>query len=424
MSKKVFIILFIAAAVTTLAYLFWNNNQDKKTQPTETQTGDSVFFPISQTQDGNQREPGQVRQTRDTEGEAFDFIPTTGSSSATTKKMTFVVSAGGIFVSKAIEGAKDKFETVIRQIERGTGHITDISTKDKIPSVISNTTITGIYDIYWSKNGENFLMRRINDKDEVENLYGYLEKSTDPGSASSVKTSLLDKNIKEVTLSPDKTSLFYLTLTPSGSVGTTATMGKENLTNLKQVFNSPLKEWQISWPISGFIYLNTKPSFATEGYLFSFNIKTGTMEKVLSGIKGLTSLVSGDGKKIVYNRSFNEGLATYIFDVAKKESSIFQVQTLPEKCIWSKLDTNIIFCSVPSTIGSEQYPDSWYKGLTSFSDQIWKIDTQTGQTTLLSGTNSLDPAGFDGTNPILSESEDKLLLTNKKDSTLWMIELQ
>ena len=62
-------------------------------------------------------------------------------------------------------------------------------------------------------------------------------------------------------------------------------------------------EWLVSWPNKETITLATKPSFAAAGYLFFLNSKTGGANKILSGINGLTSLVDGTAKNILYSES-------------------------------------------------------------------------------------------------------------------------
>ncbi|MFZ1019925.1 MAG: hypothetical protein WAN61_02985, partial [Minisyncoccia bacterium] len=72
-----------------------------------------------------------------------------------------------------------------------------------------------------------------------------------------------------------------------------------------------------------------------------------------------------------------------------------------------------------------QYPDSWYQGTVSFSDQFWKIDLTTGNTTML-----VDPITITGNQEIdgiklaLDDGENYLFFVNKKDSYLWELSLK
>jgi hypothetical protein len=104
------------------------------------------------------------------------------------------------------------------------------------------------------------------------------------------------------------------------------------------------------------------------------------------------------------------------WDDIEKTKTEFSLKTLPEKCIWSEVDVNKIYCAVPKNLPTANYPDDWYKGLVSFDDNLWQIDTLTGETTLL-----LNQFGFDIINIFKTKNEDFLFFQNKKDGTLWSL---
>ena len=80
---------------------------------------------------------------------------------------------------------------------------------------------------------------------------------------------------------------------------------------------------------------------------------------------------------------------------------------------------------MPKFINAGLYPDIWYQGEVSFSDQFWKIDIQTGNATLLLDPLTV-PGGeeIDGIKLALDKDEDYLFFVNKKDSFLWKLELK
>jgi hypothetical protein len=131
--------------------------------------------------------------------------------------------------------------------------------------------------------------------------------------------------------------------------------------------------------------------------------------------------MSPNGKLILYG---NSGVSLSIYNTTTRDTNILSLNTLPEKCVWSKTSENI-YCAVPKIIESGLYPDSWYQGEVSFSDQFWKIDVLNGNTTLL-----LDPAReegggeIDGVKLALDGNENFLFFINKKDSFLWRILLK
>ena len=104
------------------------------------------------------------------------------------------------------------------------------------------------------------------------------------------------------------------------------------------------------------------------------------------------------------------------------ELKVFPAKTLPEKCVWSKTNENVVYCGVPKNIIGSKYPDSWYKGIISFNDDIYRIDLDVNSKRKIVVTGQ--PDGLDATGLILSTNEDYLSLINKKDGKIWTIKLK
>jgi hypothetical protein len=98
-------------------------------------------------------------------------------------------------------------------------------------------------------------------------------------------------------------------------------------------------------------------------------------------------------------------------------------KTLSDKCIWSNLRKNEIYCAVPTEIPNAMYPDDWYRGNVSFVDQIWHLDTNTGEVHLLANLLTLSSKLIDATDLTLDPKEDNLYFINKRDLTLWALDL-
>ena len=112
-----------------------------------------------------------------------------------------------------------------------------------------------------------------------------------------------------------------------------------------------------------------------------------------------------------------------IYDIANKTSNDLGLKSQPDKCVWSKTNT-AIYCSVPGVIPAGNYPDSWYQGEVSFNDSIWKIDTKTSAFNLLISPSESLGENIDGINLFLDDKEGNLFFVNKKDSTLWALDLK
>src|SRR3989344_4511181 len=140
----------------------------------------------------------------------------------------------------------------------------------------------------------------------------------------------------------------------------------------------------------------------------------------MSEVSGLTTLTSPDGKRILYA---DNNLSLKIYNTESRDTVSFVARTLPEKCVWSK-GSEAVYCSVPKFISGSSFPDTWYKGEESFSDEIWRLDVVSENAQRLSELYS--ERGFEDMDNVrlaLDESEGYLFFINKKDSYLWELEL-
>ena len=347
-----------------------------------------------------------------------------GIVGAKTKAMMYS-SVNQITGAKKPTPPMTEFSGAVRYIARAEGIIYE-TFLDKIEErKFSTTIIPKIYETYFSnhknKKGESVIMRYLKTDDKtIETFLGVVPKDVLGGDTGNneIKGAFLPDNITDVSISPDTTKIFYLLNVGDNIVGTVLNL----LDNKKaQVFDSPFTEWLSFWPNSSMITLTTKPSFSVPGHMYTINPGTKSFNRMLSNVNGLTTLTSPDGKSVLYG---DNNLSLSIYHVSTKVSDILGIRTLPEKCVWGK-GNDIIYCAVPTFATFGQYPDTWYQGEVSFSDQIWKINTKDGNATML-----LDPATapggeeVDGIKLALDANGKYLFFVNKKDSFLWKLDLQ
>jgi len=321
-----------------------------------------------------------------------------------------------------------EFMPALRYVERATGNIYQ-TFADKIEEKqFSTTIIPKVYEAFFGNKGNSVIMRYLkSDAKTIITFIGTLPKEVlggDTTGSNEIKGVFLPENIKDLSLSSDYNNIFYMFLSGNNLenrvIGTTF-----NLLNNKkiQVFDSPFTEWLSSFPNNKMITFTTKPSSQIQGYMYALDPtnKNYNFHKILGDINGLTTLISPNGKLVLYS---NDNLSLYIYHTDTKVSDILGVKTLAEKCVWNKT-SDVVYCGVPKSIINGQYPDSWYQGEVSFSDQIWKIDIKTKNTTLIA-----DPVVINGGEDIdsiklaLDDGGNYLFFVNKKDSFLWELNLK
>lgn len=298
----------------------------------------------------------------------------------------------------------------IRYVEKSTGHIYEISPQGKDRNRLSNTTILKIFETLWSPDANKMVIRYFNEN-VITNFSARFATST-----TAIEGIFLPQETVAVAVSLSEDKIFYLQQMENTTYGILT-----DFTNKKKdnIFSLPFSEFNLSWPAKNIIAFATKPAGIADGYLYFLDTKTKVFYKIIGGIKGLTASVSPKTDKVLYSQSVSNGFSTKIFDVKSKTSNDFGLTTMPEKCVWSKINADIVFCATPKSFPSADYPDEWYQGEVSFDDAIWEINISTGEMQILLGETNADVI-----NPFLTADENYLLFTNKKDLTLWSLRLK
>ena len=320
-------------------------------------------------------------------------------------------------VSGAIAFEREE-ETFFRFVERESGHVFEVRADGaENPRRISNTTLPGIHRALWL-DPDTFVLQYLGEEGAVETFRARIaESDTATAGAGSIRGSFLDPQITDIAASPDG-GLAYLS---ENEAGIRALRTDQSGDNPQTVFRSPLTEWLIEWPGVRAMTLLTKPSFDTSGFFYVVDPQTGVRSAVLRTITALTARANADADTILYSERADGVMRTNVYDRDADEIRGFPFATLPEKCIWSANSARTIYCAVPQSLRGE-YPDIWYQGIVSFSDDIWRVDLEAGDTELLF-TETRTHSGVDGINLALSPDEDYLLFINKKDYSLWSVRL-
>ncbi|MES2315151.1 MAG: hypothetical protein V4486_00220 [Patescibacteria group bacterium] len=325
--------------------------------------------------------------------------------------------------SKPVTPATE-FAPALRYVDRITGNIYQ-TFADKIDErKFTNTVIPKVYEALFGNKGTTVIMRYLKTDDAtIQTFVGILPKEflgADTGD-NTVKGTFLPDNITDLSLSPDTTKLFYLfNMGTSNEIAVGTTM--DILTGKKvQVFGNNFTEWLSGWSNSKTITLTTKPSATVPGYMYNLDPNTKSFGRVFGEINGLTTLASPNGKLILYT---DNTLALYLYHTDSKVSDLLGVKTMPEKCAWGAA-SDTIYCAVPTNATGSNYPDPWYTGEVSFTDQIWQIDVVGGTTSMILDPGQ-EPSGeaIDGIKLSLDDGGNYLFFVNKKDSSLWELNLK
>jgi hypothetical protein len=357
-----------------------------------------------------------------TAGFSFFTEDIIATSSAITE--TVVVANGTTSTSstKTIKPAQTRVigkKEVLHIIDRGNGHIFKTSSSTFVVEKISNYTVPKIYEGYFL-SPTTFMFRGLyQDSDIIQTQFATLRLANPTSTEKIIEAKDLPANLAQLAVSPNKQKTFYV----QNNSRPTGVITNPDGSGIVSAFSSTFTEWNITWPSEKIITLNTKPSAFAKGFLYTLNPTTLAIQKVLGNITGLTSIMSPNGNTVVYSESSAGSPNLYSLDRKTGETKTLFFRTFTDKCVWSVKEVDIIFCAVPQDIAYGDYPDAWYQGLISFTDDIWKINIKTGETRLLAKLNQLNDGPIDVIQPTLSTNEDYLVFNNKKDLSLWGLKL-
>ena len=315
-------------------------------------------------------------------------------------------------------------QTVVRYVDRATGHIYDITLPVGASSTalekirVTNNTLPKIYEAYFRPDGNAVLLRTLKDDSEtVENLSLALTPPQTDNELYNVSSTVLRGDMSAVAVGAGNT-LLYALRDASAIVSSTFTgSGARTLLTL------PFTDWRLAASGSSLIAY-TKASASAPGYAYTLNISSGALRKILGPLNGLVAIPDTTGNRVLY--SYIEGDTTKLFSRNLTNNAVVEITpaTLAEKCVWSVRKTGNIFCGIPTEDLGPGEPDHWYRGMTHFSDRLWLMDANAGLAKILAEPATILGLSLDAIELKLAPSENYLIFINKADLSLWALRLE
>ncbi len=404
--KRIIIIVSVILVISLLAlvgyYFLTRSSVDSTGKP----TGFRSFFPFG----GNDLPPTEETPTNTEETPATNEPEGIKNFTQKLRKLSDEPVAGA--------GTQDVTAgTVVRYIEKATGHIFEVELFSPRADRISNTTIPKVYDAVWGGKNNSLVTRYLKEDNLSVDTYYLTLKNTSTSSENTITGQLLPSNISDVSGFGDY--IFYLVQNSDSSVGISQGF---DLSKKKQIWSSNIKELNSQYVNVKTVSLTTKPAENIPGFMYFIDTTTGTTKRVLGGIMGLSTLSDSSGDNVLYLEQ-NDAARMYIYNIKTKTSTGFSPVTFPEKCVWSKKETGVFYCAVPKEYLGSGSLTSWYRGTVSFSDDIWKYDTKTNAATTIENLEADSDTKIDVIKPTLSENEQYLVFINKVDNKLWSLDL-
>ena len=282
-----------------------------------------------------------------------------------------------------------------------------VSGGDLRPAQVTQPAIEKPADIIWSSTEKNIIKTGLNQSD-IRYVFSDFGET--------ILTNL-KSGIKSAAFSPDAKKIAYYFSDPKNNSLFISDPDGKNQKTLIGGFK--LRDVVLEWPKTGQIAAISKPSGLAPGGLWLFDINNSKLTKVIDSLPGLEVVFSPKGDEFIYSYVDQGGqnpiLVVYRNGISK---SINNISTLVDKCAWADDSINI-YCAIPkSWPGSAILPDDYYKGAFSTNDDVWKINTETGEKNII-----FENMG-DASNLAPSSGEESLIFILKNSGFLYKLNLK
>ncbi len=290
-----------------------------------------------------------------------------------------------------------------------SGQLWQLNNGEIKASAVSQSPIGSLAEIIWSANLKNIVKTGMSQSD-AQYIYSDFTKNM---------TANLKAGIRSLAFSPDAGKITYYIFDNSktNSLFTSDPDGKNQRTLTGSL---KLRDSVLYWPKTTQISLTSRPSGLLAGNIWALDTKTLVFTKLLSGLYGLETLWAPDGNSFIYSYTGQNGENIQLAVYNKKGivKNLPNISTLVDKCSWSK-DSISVYCAVPKSWPDYMIlPDDYYKKLSLTNDDVWKINTETGEKNLIvSGVGDID-------NLIFNESLNNLSFVIRGNQFLYQLNLK
>jgi hypothetical protein len=346
----------------------------------------------------------------------------TGATSQQSNQKIFKVTDGPVTTATLIQTLHPT-TTIARYVLQENGHIMDLVLDNSgvVARAISNTTIPGTAHGLWASNGNGALLQYL-EGNTVKSLYVGLPAVTNATTTKNqaVHIQFLPDNVMDVSFSPDGKNIGYLLKSASGSDGYTIAI---NGSSSKKLFSTPLSELLLSWASITKMLLQTKSSAGVTGAAFSVNTQTGAVSPLVYA-PGLTAIADLAFAHVVY-QTRTADTSSYVHDTKTGKDKALSFSPIPEKCVWSNVNSSVMYCAAPLQFIDSSYLDQWHQGTASVPDAIFAFNVTTGKSAILAAPGDTDGGvASDIVELSVSPDDHYLLFIKKGDRSLWALRLQ
>lgn len=304
----------------------------------------------------------------------------------------------------------DENATRVRFVDKATGDVLEYTHETKNTARVIRETIPRVLSATFSTDGRTVYRQYV---DDAGTLVTVRTPLTNTGEG--IRSTPLPNGTLYV--APLQQAEFVLVHTANG----TSLIRTEQKDESESLWSSGLFGWNVSFA-GDTILIYQNPSYDIPGVVYTFNSTSNTVGIPFASVRGFVPLPHPKQNSVLFSRSGGNVTSLFVHNLSDHTEQALAVRTLANKCVWSLLQKDTAFCAVPKSIPQRDIPDAWYRGEVAFADDWYKVNTQTGKSTLLYDTQE-NSSTIDVEKPMLNSNETALFFINKEDESLWMLSI-
>lgn len=303
--------------------------------------------------------------------------------------------------------------TVVRFVDRSSGHMIEASPADSSVRRITNTLIPHVYQAFFTSTS-TAILQSLSNTGSLVSTVASVQAAT--GTEAKFVGTSLPQNMYSLAISPDGQKLFMIL--PDGNGGSVGIISDARGGSQKRIFFSGLTQWRAHWPTSARIVVVQRASDGIPGTALSLT-PTGTLSALLENVPGLV-ISPGTPDTRLYSTSNGRTLTLFTTNTNGKRIPV-SLQTTADKCV---VRGPVAYCAVPETPPTGTFLREWYRGSVRTEDVIWRVTLETGASERFLQLASEQRVYVDIKNLFLSDDGAYLGFQNAADSSLWILRIK
>lgn len=295
------------------------------------------------------------------------------------------------------------------------GFLYSINPGDFAVSTTTNFGVSGIIKVVWSPDKNKAIVYR--------NENGILKKFYFD-TVSQKMTSLGDQ-VGSAVFSPKSDQILYVFNQLQNNVlKSFLSISNPDGTKWKNLSTFSMPDALLYWPSVTKAYATGPASGLLPNSVYSIDVKTGALQKFLTGQNGQQIKFSPSGNGLLYSFVDSRGKSLQLFykNLKTNLDVLLPIKTLSEKCSFDKTEENI-FCAVPNKISSNAImPDDYYDSKLNLDDNLWVYNIESNgasQITSSENTISLSIKTLE-----VSPDNSYVIFISQKDGRLFRLQIR